>query len=69
MTQTEVLKNVFLKGQELTAKQIRARYGIASPSKVVSRLREEGLTVYNFSRFDSKGRETRKYGLGRSQTA
>ena len=41
MTQRQKLRRAFFSGQELTSKQIKARYGIASPSKVVSMLRLE----------------------------
>lgn len=48
MNQKEVLRKAFLKGNELTARQIRGVYKIASPAKVVSRLRrDEGLPVYS----------------------
>lgn len=45
MTQKEKLLKAFQKGMSLSAKQIRNQYKIASPSKVVSRLREDGVRI------------------------
>lgn len=65
MTQKQTLRTAFFKGLELTSKQIRAQYGIASPSKVVSQLRlEDGLPIYCNQHTDTKGRVTMKYRLG-----
>jgi hypothetical protein len=65
VTQKTKLRMAFFKGMELTAKQIRAMYGIKSPSKVVSNLRmQDGLSIYCNRHVDTKGRETMKYRLG-----
>lgn len=65
MTQKEKLRKAFFTGRSLTAKQITAQFGIASPSKVVSQLRmEDGLPIYNDKSVDTKGRVTFKYKLG-----
>lgn len=65
MTQKEKLRKAFFNGRSLTAKQISAQFGIASPSKVVSELRlEDGLPIYNDRSVDTKGRITNKYHLG-----
>lgn len=65
MTQKEKLRRAFFDGQELTAKQISARFGIASPGKVVSLLRmEDGMPIYNNKHTDTKGRVVNKYRLG-----
>jgi len=45
MTQKEKLLKAFKKGMTLSAKQIRNQYKIASPSKVVHRLREDGVRI------------------------
>lgn len=48
MSQKEVLSKAFHAGAQLTARQIRGVYKIASPAKVVSRLRrEDGLAIYS----------------------
>jgi predicted transcriptional regulator len=65
MTQKDKLRSAFFQGRELSAKQITAQFGIASPSKIVSMLRmEDGLPIYNNRRVDTKGRVVHKYRLG-----
>lgn len=65
MTQKDKLRKAFFTGRSLTAKQITAQFGIASPSKVISSLRmEDGLPIYNNKRVDTKGRTTYQYSLG-----
>jgi len=57
----EALQN----GEQLTAKQITARFGIANPTATVSSLRmNRGFAVYANQRRDSRGRTTTKYRLG-----
>lgn len=65
MTQKSKLRQAFFGGAELTSKQIRSQFKIASPTKVVSRLRlEDGLSIYANKHVDTKGRETIKFRLG-----
>lgn len=65
MNQKQKLRTAFEAGVELTSKQIRAQFRIASPTKVVSMLRlEDGLPIYCNNRTDTKGRMTRKFRLG-----
>ena len=65
MTQKSKLRQAFFNGAELTSKQIRSQFKIASPTKVVSLLRlEDGLPIYANKRVDTKGRETIKFRLG-----
>jgi hypothetical protein len=65
MTQKTKLRKAFFEGRSLTAKQITAQFGIASPSKIVSVLRlEDGLPIYNDRHVDTKGRVTHKYHMG-----
>lgn len=65
LTQKDKLRKAFFSSRELTAKQITAQFGIASPGKVVSQLRmEDGLPIYSNKRVDTKGRVTQKYRLG-----
>lgn len=65
MTQKSRLATAFLKGAELTSKQIRAQFKIASPTKVVSQLRmEDGMSIYCNKRVDTKGRVTNQFRLG-----
>jgi len=65
MNQKHKLRKAFFNGHELTSKQIKALYGIASPTKVVSMLRlEDGLPIYSNTHTDTKGRVTQKFRLG-----
>ena len=56
----EALRN----GDQLTAAQIKARFGISNPTATVSDLRFNGFAVYANQHKDSKGRTTTKYRLG-----
>lgn len=65
MTQKSKLRQAFFNGAQLTSKQIRSQFKIASPTKVVSLLRlEDGLPIYANKHVDTKGRETIKFRLG-----
>ena len=65
MTQKSKLRKAFFNGAELTSKQIRSQFKIASPTKIVSMLRlEDGLPIYANKHVDTKGRETTKFRLG-----
>jgi predicted ArsR family transcriptional regulator len=57
----EALQN----GEQLTAKQIAARFGIANPTATISDLRFSGFAVYANKHVDTKGRVSTKYRLGR----
>lgn len=64
-TRTSRLIEALQNGEELTAKQITARFGIANPTATVSDLRlRNGFAVYANRRTDSRGRTTTKYRLG-----
>jgi predicted transcriptional regulator len=70
MTKTDRLVEALLNGDELTAKQIKARFGIANPTATVSDLRlRSGFAVYANERKDTKGRVTTKYRIGRPTRA
>lgn len=70
MTQKQVLRKAFLSGRKLTVKQIVHQYNIASPSRVVERLRkEDGLPVTSRRYVDTKGRIKHKYSVGRPPVA
>ena len=65
LTQKQKLRVAFFKGAELTSKQIRSQYEIASPTKVISNLRlGDGMPIYANKHVDTKGRETTKFRLG-----
>lgn len=64
MSQKQKVLNVLQNGREITAKQLAAEFNIASPRKVISRLRQEGYAIYLNKHQDTKGRVTHKYRLG-----
>ena len=63
-TQAQRVLEALKTGEELTAKQISARYKVASPAKVVSTLRFAGYPIYLNQHTDTKGRVKSKYRLG-----
>lgn len=64
MTKQGRLLEALRNGEQLTANQIRARFGIANPTATVSDLRFSGFAVYANRRTDTKGRVTTKYRIG-----
>ena len=64
VTKQARLLEAFRNGEELTAKQIAARFGIANPTATVSDLRFAGFSVYANQSTDTKGRVSTKYRLG-----
>ena len=61
--QTRVLE-ALQSGEQLTAKQIAARFGVANPTATISNIRFAGYAVYANEHTDTKGRVTTKYRLG-----
>jgi predicted ArsR family transcriptional regulator len=51
-------------GEQLTAKQIAARFSAKNPHEVVRQIREEGFAVYGNKRTNSKGETKTFYRLG-----
>ena len=52
-------------GEELTAKQISARYGVKNTRAVISQLRTEGYSIYLNKRVSIRDGQTyMKYALG-----
>jgi hypothetical protein len=65
MTQKEILLRALNRGEVLTSKQIRSRFNIASPTKVVSRIRmQEGVAIKSRKTVDTKGRIKHKFYVG-----
>lgn len=64
LSATDKVAVALASGEELTAKQIAARYCVANPYQTVYQLRSEGFCVYLNKRVNSKGHTTRKYRLG-----
>ena len=51
-------------GNELTAIQIKSRFGAGNPAAVIQALRFSGYSIYLNTHTDTKGRVTNKYRLG-----
>ena len=51
-------------GEQLTAKQITARFGVKNPTATISDIRFAGFAVYANQHTDTKGRVSTKYRLG-----
>ena len=56
-------------GEQLTAKQISARFGVKNPTATISDIRFAGYAVYANKHTDSKGRVTTKYRAGKPSRA
>lgn len=63
-SQVEKVETALRNGEELTASQIKARFSVGSPTKVISLVRQRGNAVYLNTRVDGSGRVTRKYRIG-----
>jgi hypothetical protein len=69
-TKTQRLVEALKNGEELTAKQIAARFNIANPTATVSDLRlRHGYAVYANRKTDTKGRVSTKYRIGNPSRA
>jgi len=64
MTKQDRVLEVIATGQELTAKQIQARFGVGNARATVSALRMKGYPIYANEHKDTKGRVKTKYRLG-----
>ena len=64
MSKMERVLEVLSTGEELTAKQIEARYGVGNARSTVSALRMKGYPIYANASTDTKGRVKTKYRLG-----
>lgn len=64
-TKTNRLIKAFKNGEELTAKQIEARFNIKNATATISDIRlDYGYAIYANRKTDTKGRETTKYSIG-----
>lgn len=52
------------RGEELTAQQIKTRYGIANPHDAVYQIRQRGYAIYLNEKKNSKGETVGKYRAG-----
>ncbi len=63
-TKTGKLLSALRAGEQLTAGQIRQRFGLKNPRASVSDLRYMGFAIYANTSVDTKGRTNTKYRLG-----
>ena len=65
-TNTQVAKVIaaFENGDELSGKQISARFGVKNVRALISSLRMQGYSVYNNQRTNGSGETSSKYRLG-----
>lgn len=64
VTKQQALLEALQRGEQLTAKQITHRFGIANPTATVSDLRFAGFAVYANKRTNRRGDTYTKYRLG-----
>ena len=64
MTKTNMVLEALMNGEEMTAKQITARYGVANPHEVVRSLRSQGYAIYLNAHKNARGETKQKYRLG-----
>lgn len=67
-TQTKLSRvtEALLNGEQLTAKQITARFGVANPSATISDIRFSGIPVYANTRKNAKGESVTRYRAGKA---
>ena len=63
-TKSHALLEALQNGEQLTAKQITHRFGIANPTASVSALRFDGYAIYANKRTNKRGDTFTKYRLG-----
>lgn len=61
MSKITRLSNALMNGEQLTARQIAARYQVANPHDMVYTLRGEGANIELITRSNSKGVVNRFY--------
>jgi hypothetical protein len=66
MTKQARVTEALLSGEELTAKQISARFGVANPTATISDIRFSGIPVYANQRKNSKGEVVTRYRVGKA---
>lgn len=60
----EKVLDALYNGEELTVKQIKARYGVANPTAMITHLRKEGHAIYLNNRKTATG-TIAKYRVGK----
>lgn len=60
-----VLEALVNRGEQLTAQQIKTRYGVANPHDAIYQIRQMGYAIYLNERKNSKGETVGKYRAGK----
>lgn len=66
MTKQARVTEALLAGEQLTAKQIAARFGVANPTATISDIRFAGVPVYANTTKNSKGESVTRYRVGKA---
>lgn len=66
VTKQSRLTEALLNGEQLTAKQIGARFGLANPTATISDIRFSGIPVYANTRVNAKGESVTRYRVGKA---
>lgn len=53
------------RGEDLTANQIKTRYGVANPHDAIYQIRQMGYAIYLNERKNSKGETVARYRAGK----
>jgi len=61
----KVFEALVVRGEELTASQIKSRYGIANPHDAVYQIRQNGYAIYLNEKKNSKGETIGRYRAGK----
>ena len=61
----KVFEALVNRGEELTAAQIKTRYGVANPHDAIYQIRQMGYAIYLNERKNSKGETVGKYRAGK----
>ena len=64
MTKQERVLEALRKGEELTAAQIKARFGVKNPTATVSDIRNRGYAIYATQRVAGNGVQVTEYAHG-----
>lgn len=69
MTKIDRVLAALATGEQLTAKQIEARFQVANPTATIHQLRTEGFAIYCNKSTNAKGEVKMKYKLGKPSRA
>ena len=61
----KVFEALVNRGEQLTANQIKTRYGIANPHDAVYQIRQNGYAIYLNNSKNSKGETVSRYRYGK----